>query len=1123
LKPISLKIVAIIATCNRPELLKSRALASIANQTITPDYLIVCDDSEPENKVINKSVVDSISLSGCSVFYLQNHRSKGASGCWNSAVDLVLREIGNSPNIVLAFLDDDDSWSPEYLETCLKTMTSNHLDMIAAGIQRIEEKPGPMSSLAPEKLEPDLFLVGNPGIQGSNLFLKLDLFLKAGCFDESLSSATDRDLCIRIADLGCIRYSAVPRALVQHYAELYRPRLSTKGSDAKLNGLTSFWQKYFGRMTQNQQLQFTQRAKSLFDWRRPLINNEKLTLQPAQAPVVLGISLGVEYLGLPTLVNKLIEFRNKQLIGLDVVFFGENHVSNDSVQNSIQTLRENGLGCFLLDRFSFGFFGDYSDLDTLSYCCLQISESRPGSEAWLLEVNGASQYSDEFDTVSALFRGYRAKKISQSSLPSKFADSSESNLLELRQKIRQQRIESAKCRVSSYFSAGELTLLGCGSEAVVFTDQKTVFKCIDYWKTRIPEAQLNFLKSQGNTWGDIHGLYALESVQADGPWILITYRYEKSVPYNGGRTDDLIRFMDGCSRAGIVCNNVHPKNLVVTESEVKLIDYGSDIRPWSLLGFEHMARRAFLTCYHADHRNLKRLMRQVLETLELPEMKGYPEFRQKLDFPFDTIRYPAKFDTVDPCHKFVLIVGIISLEPDVLLPLLQSLAHLKACNSIASLKVLLLDNYCPKASLESVARQLQSKNMDLVVIPPSRFEADVQSGLFGNYLKITPGTQQSIAVSRTMIQRYLGLEMNKNPGAIGWLLDDDMRIDARALQYLPWLPSFKDNGVDVLLGAYEGASPNPPLNGLRVQLMDLVHNLQWLNKLPKNIALPNRTTESANTREQFPDYYYDLSRKHSAHLEKPVWLEPVYDHETVAEARARLVAGATGILNGDPLTRGIVPKPCKNPIIEATESVNRGGCTFVLNPDALNLTPNTILQIDGKDARRSDMVWAIVNRHYRDMNIKAVSFPVQHIGRINVTPSVNADKVLAEIVGSALYAGLTGFLKEHPHHQLRFTDHEIDQICELSTASMNQRLELLKISMMRIQGLAETLHHIDTSNELSELHQYLKDDFSTENILTIISWARKLPKADIQAFLAHLTLEADDYAAASNLQMTNIQ
>ncbi|MDP2609631.1 glycosyltransferase family A protein [Oceanobacter sp. 1_MG-2023] len=1118
-----MKIVAIIATCNRPELLKSRALASIANQTITPDYLVVCDDSEPENKVINRSVVDSISLSGCSVFYLQNHRSNGASGCWNSAVDLVLREFENSPDIVLAFLDDDDSWSPDYLETCQNVMTSSQQDMVAAGIQRIEGKPNtPVSSFAPEKLEPDLFLIGNPGIQGSNLFLKLNLFLKAGCFDESLSSATDRDLCIRIADLGGIRYSAVPRILVQHYAEPYRPRLSTKGSDEKLNGLTSFWQKYSGRMTQSQQLQFYQRANSLFDWQRPSINNETLTPQPVQPPVVLGISLGVENSSLQTLVNKLIEFRNKQLIGLDIVFLGENHVSNDSVQNSIQTLRENGLGCFLLDRFSSDFFEDYSDLDALSYCCLQISEARPGSETWLLEVSDASQPPDEFNTISALFQRYGAKKIYQSSLPSKIADSPESNLLEFRQRIHQQRIESAKYRVSSYFSAGELTLLGCGSEAVVFTDQKTIFKCIDYWKTRIPEAQLNFLKSQGGTWGDTPGLYALESVLADGPWILITYPYEKSVPYKGGHENDLIRFMDGCSRAGIVCNNVHPKNLVMTESGVKLIDYGSDIRPWSLLGFEHMARRAFLACYHADHRDLKRLMCQALVTSELPEMKGYPEFRQKLDFPFDAIRYPAKFDIVEPCHKFVLIVGIISSEPDVLLPLLQSLVHLKACNSIASLKVLLLDNYCPTASLESVTHQLQSKNMDLAVITPSQFEADAHAGLFGSNLKIRLGTQQSIAVSRTMIQRYMGLEMNKNPGAISWLLDDDMRVDARALQYLPWLPAFRDNGVDVLLGAYEGASPNPPLNGLRVQLMDIVHNLQWLNKLPQNIALPNRAAENENTREQFPDYYYDLSRKHSAHLENPMWLEPVYDHETVAEARARLIAGATGILNGDPLTRGIVARLCKNPIIEAAESVNRGGCTFVLNPDALNLTPNTILQIEGRDARRSDMIWAVVNRHYRGMNIKAVSFPVQHIGRINVTPSVNADKVLAEVVGSALYAGLTSFLKEHSNHRLRFTDLEIEQICELSTASMSQRLELLKISMMRIQGLTETLHHIDTSNELSELHQYLKDDFSTENILTIISWARKLSKADIQTFLAHLTLEADDYAAGLNLQTTNI-
>lgn len=41
------------------------------------------------------------------------------------------------------------------------------------------------------------FLVGNPRIQGSNLFVRLDQLCAAGCFDEALSSCTDRDLCLR--------------------------------------------------------------------------------------------------------------------------------------------------------------------------------------------------------------------------------------------------------------------------------------------------------------------------------------------------------------------------------------------------------------------------------------------------------------------------------------------------------------------------------------------------------------------------------------------------------------------------------------------------------------------------------------------------------------------------------------------------------------------------------------------------------------------------------------------------------------------------------------------------------------------------------------------------------------
>lgn len=134
-------------------------------------------------------------------------------------------------------------------------------------------------------------------------------------------------------------------------------------------------------------------------------------------------------------------------------------------------------------------------------------------------------------------------------------------------------------------------------------------------------------------------------------------------------------------------------------------------------------------------------------------------------------------------------------------------------------------------------------------------------------------------------------------------------------------------------------------------------------------------------RARYPDYYYDLSRMHTAHLEMPHWLEPAVPSETVREAYSRLLHGAVGLLSGAPLTRPIISATPLDPLSSAKDSVNRGGCTFILNHRALSETPNTILALHGREARRSDMVWAIVNGHYRRMVIKAVGFPVHHVAR----------------------------------------------------------------------------------------------------------------------------------------------
>ena len=60
-------LAAVVATYNRPGLLASRSLASIANQTRSPDILIVVDDSAADIRPKNRTVVDGLACEGTRV------------------------------------------------------------------------------------------------------------------------------------------------------------------------------------------------------------------------------------------------------------------------------------------------------------------------------------------------------------------------------------------------------------------------------------------------------------------------------------------------------------------------------------------------------------------------------------------------------------------------------------------------------------------------------------------------------------------------------------------------------------------------------------------------------------------------------------------------------------------------------------------------------------------------------------------------------------------------------------------------------------------------------------------------------------------------------------------------
>ena len=402
--PSRLRIAVVIATCDRLGLLRDRALQSVRAQTRTPDFLVVVDDSTDGQRHAVRDLLHDLALPGCRIAYVENARSAGASGSWNTGLDVVLGESGAPEATFVAILDDDDSWAPHYLERCLDLAENNHLDMVASGLRRIEsDTTAPLVGEAPETLRAEDFLTGNPGIQGSSLFVRLSVLLAAGGFDEGLRSTTDRDLCIRIAELGTVRYGPVSGALVDHYADADRARLSTRGSVAKLEGLTAFWRKYVGRMTADQRQAFQDRAEMLFGWCPP--SDMPVVLPPDEAPrkaLVLGLFANSDHPDeLLDAVHMIADLRDDNLVGLDIVLLerGPRTGARAVIEEATALLRDSGAGCFrvspdheddelgrallALPDLPAGPSTAESHLRLLRVCSAWVASSRTGSEVWL--------------------------------------------------------------------------------------------------------------------------------------------------------------------------------------------------------------------------------------------------------------------------------------------------------------------------------------------------------------------------------------------------------------------------------------------------------------------------------------------------------------------------------------------------------------------------------------------------------------------------------------------------------------------------------------------------------------------------------------------------------------------
>lgn len=249
-----MRISAIIVTCNRLELLP-RALKSVSGQTRKPDYVYVVSNSTEDNYFKEQEICKEF---GFELF--KNYRTDNYAGALNTGVEEIVKKQGITDNIYFASLDDDDIWLPDYLKE-IEANNTEDFDLIATNYLRKSDDENLLMTL-PAQLSENDFLKGNPGIGGSNTFIRLKTLLKAGCFDEALYSSVDRDFFIRVFQQKP-KYKIIQKHLVTAYTDKNRERLTTN-REKKIKSLQIFYYKFQHLMSEADKQQFFQRIRNYF-------------------------------------------------------------------------------------------------------------------------------------------------------------------------------------------------------------------------------------------------------------------------------------------------------------------------------------------------------------------------------------------------------------------------------------------------------------------------------------------------------------------------------------------------------------------------------------------------------------------------------------------------------------------------------------------------------------------------------------------------------------------------------------------------------------------------------------------------------------------------------------------
>lgn len=253
-----LPIAVVIATRPRPNQLIQHALPAVEAQQRKPDVIVVVSDERPFSDV-ERDTLRRLTPS-LKVVFGQNQNSPGAAGTWNTGFSIISKLY---KDCYVAIIDDDDQWHSDHLGSCETTSKNGQAGVVLSGINVVRGN-AILASNIPENISEGDFLIGNPGWQGSNTFIRLSTALRIGGYTDGLISCNDRDFAIRALQLDDLNIQYTRQVTVDWHINQSADALSAVGSEQKLKGSAQFLKLHGGKMSLDQREQFFHRMESFF-------------------------------------------------------------------------------------------------------------------------------------------------------------------------------------------------------------------------------------------------------------------------------------------------------------------------------------------------------------------------------------------------------------------------------------------------------------------------------------------------------------------------------------------------------------------------------------------------------------------------------------------------------------------------------------------------------------------------------------------------------------------------------------------------------------------------------------------------------------------------------------------